>query len=201
MFLDAGYSVLAPDLRAHGSSGGERTTYGILERDDIRRWAEWMRDQGCERRYGWGASLGGAILIQASTEADLFDAIAAECSYSDFRSVAEDRLAQRLPAPPPAARAIARGLVSAGFYYARIRYGLNLDEASPVDASRKLETRLLLIHGLADGETPPHHSRAIAASARECALWLVPHARHVSAYAAAPEEYRARILGWFQASR
>lgn len=66
---------------------------------------------------------------------------------------------------------------------------------------RKLEARLLLIHGLADDETPPHHLRAIAAAAPGNALWLVPHARHVSAYAVAPEEYRARILGWFQASR
>jgi hypothetical protein len=28
--------------RAHGASGGELATYGLLERDDIRRWFEWL---------------------------------------------------------------------------------------------------------------------------------------------------------------
>jgi hypothetical protein len=200
MFLDAGYSVLAPDLRAHGASGGERTTYGILERDDTRRWAAWMREHGCERRFGLGLSLGGAVLIQAA-EPGLFDAIAAECAYRDFPSVAGDRVAQRLPLPQPAARAVARGIVASGVAYARLRYGLDLGRASPENAARSLDTPLLLIHGLADAETPPEHSRAIAAAAPRGELWLVPGARHVLASASAPDEYRARVIGWFRASR
>lgn len=195
MFLAAGYSVLAPDLRAHGTSGGNRTTYGILERDDTRRWAAWLRGRGCDRLFGLGVSLGGAILIQAATEPGIFDAIAAECSYRSFRAVAEHRVAQRLP------RAVARGVVDTGFRYARVRYGLDLEEASPENAARSLEAPLLLIHGLADTETPPDHSRAIAAAAPRSELWLVPGARHVMASATAPSEYRARVIGWFDTSR
>jgi len=32
MFLSQGYSVLLPDSRAHGRSGGEFVTYGLLEK-------------------------------------------------------------------------------------------------------------------------------------------------------------------------
>ena len=201
MFLEAGYSVLAPDLRAHGESGGDLATYGILETDDVRRWAAWMRDRGCERRFGLGASLGGAVLIQAAAQPGLFDAIVAECSYRSFRAVAEDRVAQRLPGPQPITRAFARSVVAAGFVYARVRYGLDLRDASPESVAPSLNTRLLLIHGLADNETPPEHSRAIAAAAPASELWLVPKARHVSASSAQPGEFRARVLGWFNSSR
>ena len=66
MFLQHGYSVLLPDSRAHGASGGDIATYGVLERDDVRRWAAWLRPQtpGCE--YLFGESMGAAIAIQAS---------------------------------------------------------------------------------------------------------------------------------------
>src|SRR3954468_14576666 len=36
------YSVLLPDARAHGLSGGIIATYGLLESDDIPRWANWI---------------------------------------------------------------------------------------------------------------------------------------------------------------
>jgi hypothetical protein len=39
MFLEKGYTVLVPDSRAHGASGGEFVTYGLLERHDVISWA------------------------------------------------------------------------------------------------------------------------------------------------------------------
>jgi cephalosporin-C deacetylase-like acetyl esterase len=35
MFLTQGYAVLVPDSRAHGESGGEFVTYGLLEQYDV----------------------------------------------------------------------------------------------------------------------------------------------------------------------
>jgi uncharacterized protein len=37
-FLRQGYRILLPDSRAHGESGGDVATYGLLESDDIHRW-------------------------------------------------------------------------------------------------------------------------------------------------------------------
>jgi len=42
-FLAHGYSVLLPDSREHGDSGGAIATYGIMEKDDVRRWVSWLR--------------------------------------------------------------------------------------------------------------------------------------------------------------
>jgi dipeptidyl aminopeptidase/acylaminoacyl peptidase len=199
MFEGAGYSVLLPDARGQGDSGGSMVTYGILERGDTLRWADWLRARGCTRLFGIGASMGASVLIQAAAEAPVFRAIVAECPFSDLRTVAEDRIMLRAPLPRLLTRPLADALVPMGFVYARLAYGLDLNEVSPVESAAHLRTPLLLIHGLADVKIPPAHSRAIAAAAPSAELWLVPGAKHIAASIAAPEEYRRRVLGWFAA--
>jgi dienelactone hydrolase len=78
MFLNEGYSVLLPDSRAHGASGGQLVTYGLLEKYDVIAWADWMKRTGCHNLYGLGESLGASILIQAAAVAPAFTAIVAE---------------------------------------------------------------------------------------------------------------------------
>jgi alpha-beta hydrolase superfamily lysophospholipase len=83
MFLQAGYRVLLPDSRAHGESGGEIATYGLLERDDVHRWAEWARSQpkaGCV--YLFGESMGAAIALQATASDSDLCAVVVESPYS-----------------------------------------------------------------------------------------------------------------------
>lgn len=43
MFLTQGYAVLVPDSRAHGESGGNFVTYGLLEKYDVIGWTGWMK--------------------------------------------------------------------------------------------------------------------------------------------------------------
>ena len=45
ILLAHGYAVLMPDARAQGESGGNLATYGLLERDDIRRWFDWIESK------------------------------------------------------------------------------------------------------------------------------------------------------------
>src|SRR5260370_18988378 len=45
LFLRHGYNVLVPDSRAHGASGGELATFGILPPDHVRRWVSWLKDR------------------------------------------------------------------------------------------------------------------------------------------------------------
>ncbi len=66
MFLSKGYSVLVPDSREHGESGGRIATYGILERYDVRQWVQWMRQRAPGCTYLLGESMGAAIGLQAA---------------------------------------------------------------------------------------------------------------------------------------
>jgi len=197
MFLNAGYAVLLPDSRAHGASGGEFVTYGLLERYDVLAWAHWMRGAGCSKIYALGESLGASILIEAAAIEPAFAAIVAECPYADLRETAEYRMRQMLRIPDFAAVPIAKIVVSSGGLYARWVDGLNLLEVSPLSVIAQASSPILLIHGLNDFRTPPSNSEKLARANPRDRLWLVPNALHTGASAAEPVEFRRRVLAWF----
>ncbi len=193
MLIAAGYAALFPDLRGHGRSGGDLVTYGLLEKFDVLQWIGWMKAYGCREIFGLGESLGAATLIQAAPLTGDFRAIVAESSYSDLREIGKYRV-HRISGLPSS---VAGAIVASAMLYARLRYGLDLSQASAVDAIARTSTPILLIHGLADSETPYAESQELAQADPHASLWLVPDAKHVGAAAAAPEEFRARVLGWF----
>ncbi len=198
--LEEGYAVLMPDSRAHGESGGSIVTYGRWELDDALRWASWSRSRGCARLFGLGVSMGGVALIEAAAEQPAFRSIVAECPYRDLRTVAEERIVQKLPVPSPVGRLAAKLIVPSASLYARALYGLDLDRPAAAASAARLATPLLLIHGLEDAKIPPAHSRAIAEAAPAATLWLVPGSQHIAASVVAPAEFNRRVLEFFRAT-
>lgn len=194
MFIGQGYSVLVPDSRAHGTSGGAFVTYGLLERYDVIDWTHKMRSLGCRKIYGLGESLGASILIQAAAVEPAFAAIVAESPYADLREIAEYRVRRIAHLPPLLARAV----VSSALQYARWVDRLDLAAVSPVRDIAHQSTPILLIHGLKDQRTPASNSRELERANPRNALWLVPNGDHTDASAVAPDEFRRRVLRWFQ---
>jgi uncharacterized protein len=193
--LRAGYTVLAPDSRGHGASGGDTIGYGVMERDDVRRWADFLLARpGVTRLYGIGQSMGAAILLQSLPREPRLRAVVADCPFATFDEVAFDRLRQlaglgHWPAWP---------IVRLGMFYDRLRYRIDLRQASPVEAMRSVRTPVLLIHGMEDRNIPINHSREIhAANPAISQLWEVPGAGHTQSQGVAPEAYHSRVLAWF----
>lgn len=191
--LRAGYAALMLDARGHGSSGGDLVTYGLKEAQDTALWARWMEQQsGVDRIYGLGESMGASVLIESLAYHPDFRAIVAECPFSTFREVAEYRVGGRLL--PVAAWPV----VEVASWYSRLRYGVDVMQASPIAALRSSTTPVLLIHGTADVNIPPLESRELHASnPKSTVLWEVEGAIHTRAMHAEPQEYRRRVLGWF----
>jgi fermentation-respiration switch protein FrsA (DUF1100 family) len=158
MLLLHGYSVLIPDARAHGESGGTVASYGFLETDDIRRWLDWItanQHPGCV--YGFGESMGAAQLLQTLQVAPQFCAVAAECPFSTYRETAYDRVGQPLHLGPWVGRTILRPAVESAFLYARWHYGLNMEKVSPENSVAASKVSVLLIHGESDTNIPLRH--------------------------------------------
>jgi len=196
MFLRNGYSVLAPDNRGHGGSGGF-VTYGVREAQDIARWQAWMTDRGVEDCIGFGESLGASSLLQSLGAGAAFKAIVAECPFSSFSRVAFDRVLRVNShlLPGPLAHWFSRLWTNEILFYLRIRHGIDLRLARPVDAVRNTRVPILLIHGTGDHETPVHHSGEIfAANGSSAQLWLVPGAQHTGGCAADPAEFERRVM-------
>ena len=195
-FASRGFTALATDSRGHGVSGGARVTYGLEERDDVRRWIDYLSaTRPGLRLYALGASMGASILIQALGAESRFRSVVAECPYATFRGAASERI-PRLTGLPAWFSA---PVVSAAFAYARLRHGVDFEAVAPVETIRSVRTPVLLIHGLDDNKTAPAHSRELhAANPQYTELWEVPGAHHVDASVVAPREFEERVLRWFE---
>jgi len=193
-----GYSVLMPDARAHGESGGDVATYGIIERDDIRRWFEWL--DHTERPsciYGLGESMGAAQLLQSLAVEPHFCAVVAESSFSSFREIAYDRMGQRFGTGPWVGRTALRPVVEIALLLVRIRYHVDLTQASPENAIAHTHVPVLLIHGMVDSNIPLRHSLRLVSHNPQLTLWQVPGADHCGAISVAPSEFEQRVVSWF----
>lgn len=205
LLLRHGYSVLMPDARAQGISGGGLATYGIKEADDIRRWFDWLAQTQAPRCIdGLGDSMGAAQLLQSLNTEPGFCAVVAESPFSSFREASYDRIGEWLGAGPQIGpligRTVLRPVVDIGYLYVRLRYAVNLAQDNPAQAVARSHVPVFLIHGLLDDNLPPSNSERILAESRgrnnDVVLWEPPDAGHTGALSAEPQEYERRVIGW-----
>ncbi len=198
LLLAHGFTVLLPDARAHGTSGGPLATYGLVERNDIHQWIDFLNTQDHPRCiYALGESMGAAQLLQSLDTHPHLCAVAAESSFANFREIAYDRMGQPFHLGPWVGHTLLRPLVEVAFLRARLKFHLNMEEISPEDSAVNTTIPVLLIHGQIDSNIPLRHSRRIHARAPNTQLWEVPDADHCGAISTAPNEFEPRVLAWF----
>jgi pimeloyl-ACP methyl ester carboxylesterase len=164
-FLPQGYDVIAYDGRAHGDSDGEACTYGFFEKQDLHR----VIDTIDGPVVLIGASLGAAVALQEAADDSRVRAIVAAETFSDLRTVATER----------APWFFTRERIDRAFQVARSQAGFDIDAVSPVRAAAHITAPVLLIHGDADVDTPPAHSKRVFDALRgPKRLILVPGATH-----------------------
>jgi pimeloyl-ACP methyl ester carboxylesterase len=197
LFLIHGYSVLLPDSRGQGSSGG-LPTYGIREKGDILQWFSWLHTHEKPRCiYGMGESMGAAILLQAVKSVP-FCAVVSESSFANFREISYLRVGQYFNTGSWLGRIALRPAVEFAFLYCRLRYGVWLSSISPEMSVARSRVPILLIHGLSDNNIPIEQSQIILENCpANSSLWKVPNAGHCGAFSAAAPEFESRVLSWF----
>ena len=164
LLLAHGFTVLIPDARAHGVSGGALATYGLLERNDVHRWFDFLSVRDHPRCiFGFGESMGAAQLLQSLATHPHFCAVAAESPFANFREIAYDRMGQPFHLGPWVGRTILDPLIEVAFLRARWKYHLDMQQISPEDSVSGTTIPVLLIHGQSDGNIPVRHSRLIQA--------------------------------------
>ena len=198
LLLAHGFAVLLPDSRAHGRSGGALATYGLLERNDVHQWFDWLAAREHPRCiFGFGESMGAAQLLQSLNSGTHFCAVAVESPFSNFREIAYDRMGQPFHLGPWLGRTLLRPLVEVAFLRARWEFKLNMERISPEETPAASRIPVLLIHGQHDSNIPVRHSRRIKLRNPGVVLWEVPNADHCGAISAAPREFEQRLLDWF----
>jgi pimeloyl-ACP methyl ester carboxylesterase len=161
-----GFDVVAYDSRAHGESEGDVCTYGFFEKQDLHRVLDTVRSGPV---LLVGTSLGAAVALQEAARDMRVTAVVAAETFSDLRTVATER----------APFFFTPGIIEREFQLADQQGDFRVDAVSPVMAAAEIKSPVLLVHGAADSETPPEHSRRVlAALAGSKRLILVPGAGH-----------------------
>jgi dipeptidyl aminopeptidase/acylaminoacyl peptidase len=198
LLLSRGFSVLMPDARAHGNSGGDLATFGLLESEDIHRWMDWLEQNGHpECIFGLGESMGAALLLQSLPSETRFCAVAAESPFASFREIGYDRIGQFFHTGPWLGRTALRPIIEFAFAYARWKYKLDFEQVSPENAVAATKIPVFLIHGQSDSNIPVRHSRLIAARNPAVPLWEVPNTDHCGAVGTNPDEFDEKLIRWF----
>ena len=165
-FQRRGFDVVAYDSRAHGVSDGDICTYGFFEKHDLSRVLDTI---GHEPIVLVGSSLGAAVALQAAAEDTRVKAVVAAEVFSDLRTIATER----------APFFFTSGTIDEAIRLAELWGKFQVDAVSPQQAAAKLSIPVLLIHGAADVDTRPDHSRRVFdALSGQKRLIIVPAARH-----------------------
>ncbi|MXY24353.1 MAG: alpha/beta hydrolase [Acidobacteria bacterium] len=192
--VDAGFNALLFDFRAHGESGGVRYTLGWAEQGDLLGAVDHLKARGfrSERMGFWAHSMGAAAVLLASAGSPDVRNIVADSSFARL----DDLLARQLP--------IASGLP--GFFnppilfFTRTVFDADASIVNPVDVVAGLPPdSLFVIHAEADRLIPVDHAHRIAAAAGPAVydLWIFPGSSHDRVSIDAPDEYRDRVLTFF----
>ncbi len=90
----AGFNVLMFDFRNSGSSGGDRTTVGQEEVQDLAAAVEWVRaTYGPDQAVGLlGWSMGAVTAILTAGGAEPVQAVVADAPFADLRTYLEENL-------------------------------------------------------------------------------------------------------------
>lgn len=148
-YLKRGWNVLVPDLRAAGESQGKFITMGALESRDVFDWAAKISaDNPDAKIILHGVSMGAAtVLMTAALESKNLCAVIEDCGYTSAYEMFTAQLNKifGLPEYPvmPCANIVCK-----------IKTGVKISDAAPIDSVDKIKVPILFIHGDEDKLVP-----------------------------------------------
>ncbi len=199
MFPD--YNIFMFDFRGHGESGGDLTTIGYLETQDVIAAAQFMDQEMTSRNkrrlpmLAIGVSMGGASLIKAlSQEPSLCDAIVIDSTYAVLWDEIQLVFTKKSGLPLFPFLPIMKTM---GTYYA----GCDIAKMRPVDDIKNVKVPMMLIHSSIDHFMPTYHALKLYNSAvqaeRNIKLWIGPPADHGKLHVISPDIYKKKVGKFF----
>jgi alpha-beta hydrolase superfamily lysophospholipase len=201
ILLMAGYGVVMMDARAHGTSEGPMATYGWMERHDTRAIVDALEDAEHPRHlFALGESMGGGIALQSAAIDSRIEAVVAEAAFANLREASYDYAGLR-KSPLLGKTLFAPGTWTMIWRAERLA-GLPASEVSPQKAVASRAFPVYLICDADDVALPCRHTQFIFDAARgPKQMWVVPGAFHTAALETQPDEFRRRVLEFFDSVR
>ena len=196
--VSQGYNVLLFDLRAHGSSGGDKVSGGVQEQQDVLGAFDLLVGRGISSdSIGLlGFSMGAATALLAASQETAIHAVVADSPYSNASDLMARETARKTIFP----RWLASIFVPTAKLMADKIHGVDVGTLVPEEAVESLSYPIFVIHGKGDTRIPFEHGVKVhQAAAPGSSIWLVPDVDHVDAFLTYPEEYVDRIMVYYEA--
>jgi pimeloyl-ACP methyl ester carboxylesterase len=193
------YNIVIFDFRNHGQSGGQQTTAGIREQDDLRAVIDWVDDKkGPEQVAVLGVSMGGAAALSEAIADQHVDALILDSTHATLASALQARLEREgYPLALPGAWSILLG--------ALIRTGQDISAVDPVQRIGLYDRPVLIIVGRQDDEIGPTDGQELLTAARDgnsptAELKVCDGADHGQALESCSGSYGDWVLGFLERS-
>lgn len=197
LFLNkAGYNILMFDFRASGESGGKYITFGHRERRDLDgaiKYLKERRDVDTTKLGILGFSMGGAVALMKAGDYPEIKAIVISSTYARFKTIIWQNFKRYLKGFP----FFPLGYVT--LWVIKFRTGISFLQINPIFYLKKLKEKpLFLIHGAHDKKAPIQNAMEIYKKAPWLEqFWFVKHADHDDLYEVTKEEYKEKVLTFF----
>lgn len=193
-FHDAGISVLMFDFRAHGRSEGQIVSMGYLERRDAVAAVRFLEGRGFKRLGLLGFSMGGVVAIITAPGLESVRAVVVDGA---FGRITEPIVGWGERRGLPAWLSRSLGWLTIAMTSLRLR--VNLFREQPIHWVGKMHAPVFIIHAAEDGYVSwDHMQELIAAMPEPKEVWLAEGAGHREVDERYPEEYLARVVGFFE---
>lgn len=187
---NAGYGVFMVDLRAHGSSDGDTSTYGLREADDVAGAVDYLlhrSDVNGQKIGALGISLGAQAALRGALKTDCIRALVLEglgpVTLSDHGG--RPKSLQRWLNYP-----------FNWIYYCVYEFMIGGKDTSVIEEIEKVAPRPILL--IASGAKDIYFNRLFFRFANEPKeLWEVPAGEHGAAILQDSHEYIQRVVGFF----
>ena len=160
-----GHDVVLFDHRDHGRSGGRGVTFGVQEKEDLRAVIDDAQRRGfIDTSRGvvtMGFSLGGGTVLQHAAVDPRVAGVVALAPFADLRGAINSFRQKLTPW-------IREEWLMSGFDVATGEAGYTIDEASAVEAFKRVEAPVLLVEGGRDPYLPGSEHVHRLAAARPC---------------------------------
>lgn len=201
-FVAAGFRCLIFDARAHGTSGGEFTTFGAREVDDLRAVIDAAEERFGKETLGplvgFGISLGAAVMVQALPEEPRLQAAVVVCPFAELSEAIHRAVGNIIdPRMPPF---LTRLVMQTG----GLRGGFSPSSIRPVRNAEDVSVPVMVVHAEDDRVIPLESGRrvfeALPKSPDQHQWRLVPDAGHGNVLAVGGDDlYQEMIEFWLGA--
>lgn len=191
IFHELGCEVWLLDFYGSGGSGGNATSIGWFEADDVSRMHGHLKSSAAPRPVLlYGISMGGAAVARAVGELGVVpDGVILEATYNRLRSTIAHRIeAVGCPGSP---------LAEIITFWGGVQLGVNSFQLNPADYAKRISAPTLLLQGARDTMVRPAEAKEIFDNLAGPKKFVsFGNAQHEDLFRHDPEKWRTEISAW-----